>query len=376
MVDFLIIARSARAIAASAKRAGYKVNVADCFNDEDTKSFSESVYQLQFHDDDFETEELIKHIQEVISLYPKIKLVIGSGFESNPEQLNTLSGIAPVLANNKELIIALKDPVKFFGMLGKYSILYPDYSLSRPINLKKYLKKSIGGTGGVHVNWCDQTNSENEVDCYFQEYISGKVLSAVFLANGTCSNIVGFNQQLQSKDFTEMPFLYQGAISLRLDTVENKEIIEDIINKITAETGLKGLCGLDYIVNEGGEVVVLEVNPRPPASFELHEMQQPLFDAHLACFDGKLIDLASQSECTQSLRGYAILYAKENMLISDKVKWPNWVKDKPKFDSVIPAGFPICTVHAEAFSLDKVKSMLFNRLDKIETIIFAEQNAA
>lgn len=376
MVDYLIIARSARALAASAKRAGYKVCVADCFNDEDTKSFSESVYQLRFHDDGFEAEELLNHTQEVISRYPNAKLVIGSGFESIPELLDSLAKIAPVISNSKESIAALKNPLRFFTMLDKSAINHPETLFSRPNSLNKYLIKKAGGTGGDHVNWCDQIDFEEDSNCYFQEYISGVVLSVVFLANGTEARIVGHNQQLQSNEFADMPFLYQGAISLDRNTFENRDVIESIINKITRETGLKGLCGLDYIVNEAGEIVVIEVNPRPPATFELHEVQQPFFDAHIACFDGKLFDCKSQNGNEQLQKGYAILYAKENMMISDKVKWPSWVKDRPSSGKVIAARFPVCTVHAEDISLDKVKTILFNRLQQIESMIVALQNAA
>lgn len=378
MIDYLIVARSARALAASAKRAGYKVSVADCFADEDTQSLSESVHQLQCDGDGFAIEPLFIHIKDVISRYPNAKLVIGSGFESSPDLLDTLAELVPVLGSNKESIVALKDPVNFFEMLDRNSIQHPETSFLRPITSKKYLIKRVGGIGGGHVNWCDQVNSEDEASCYFQEFIFGVVSSVVFLANGSRANIVGFNQQLQSEEFAEMPFLYQGAISLHLDNVEKREVIEGIINKITEETGLKGLCGLDYIIDQAGEIIVLEVNPRPPATFELHEVQQSLFAAHIACFNGKLPACNSHydDKSGQALRGYAILYAKENMLISDKVAWPNWVKDKPGFGTVVPAKSPVCTVHAKDISLDKVKTILFNRLEKIESIIIAMQNAA
>ena len=375
MVDYLIVANSGRAIAASAKQAGYKVSVADCFVDEDTKSFSESFQQLQYSDDGFNAEELLSHVENIISRYPDAKLVYGSGFESNPELLEKIGKLIPIYGNSKETVVSVKDPVIFFGLLDRHGIHYPDVIYSKPAIPKKYLVKRIGGIGGNHVNWSDQEivdiNSEN----YYQKFIPGAVSSVVFLANGERAKLVGFNRQLQTKEFIDMPFLYQGAISLNKEAVQERDIVKNIVSTITRETGLKGLCGLDYIIDEEeANVLVLEVNPRPPGTFELHEGRQSLFDAHIACFEGGLPESTGQHNNESGFRAYAILYAKEKLFISDKVKWPGWVKDRPTYNNNIEAMFPVCTVYAEENSIDKVKTILFNRLHKIESIIVATQN--
>jgi len=383
MTDFLIIACSARTLAASAKRAGYNVHVIDCFADEDTRSLTKSAHQLQFDCGGFAEEQLLVHAREVISRHANVTVVVGSGFEANPELLDKLSEIAPVLSNSKNTVVSLKEPVSFCEILNRNAIKHPDISLLRPIDAKKWLIKKVAGIGGGHVNWLEQACSGSQSDCYYQQYISGVVSSVVFLANGSHANIVGFNQQLQSDQFADMPFLYQGAVSVNVITDQHKHVIEEIINKITEKTGLTGLCGLDYIVDDSGDIYVLEVNPRPPSTFELHEDKQSLFDAHLACFDGRLIDYRNQHDCQgkgnnhdEQSRGYVIFYAKEDIQISDSIDWPDWVKDRPLSGAVIPKKFPVCTVHAQENSIDKLKVLLFNRLDKIESFIAARQNAA
>ncbi|HIF51709.1 MAG TPA: ATP-grasp domain-containing protein [Thiotrichaceae bacterium] len=376
MIDYLIVARSGRAIAASAKQAGYKVSVADYFADEDTKSLSESVHQLQYHCDGFEIESLLGHIEDVISDYPDAKLVLGSGFEDRLELLDSVGKLAPVLANCKGTVLRLKEPISFCEILDKEGIKHPHTTYSRPIDSKKYLVKKVAGIGGEHVSWFENNLAYDESGFYYQEYIKGIVSSVVFLADGLHAHIVGFNQQLQTDQFVEMPFLYLGAMTTNEVSPQHKTIIQKIINSISAETGLKGLCGLDYIVDEFDEVIVLEVNPRPPATFELHETTQSLFDAHLSCFDGLLTDYNCLDGEEDKYKGYVIFYANKEIKISDKIVWPLWVKDRPSSESVIALKFPVCTVHAEENSMDKLKSVLFNRLKEIESIIVAMQNAA
>jgi uncharacterized protein len=377
MVDYLIVARSGRALAASAKRAGYKVNVADYFADEDTKSFSETVHQLQYHCDGFEVESLLSHIQNVISLSPNVKLVAGSGFEHCPALIENLSKLLPVLANSKETILRLKEPMSFCEILDKGEIKHPDTSYSQPTGSKKYLQKKVAGIGGGHVRCLDNSESSDESDCYYQEYINGTVSSVVFLADGIQAHIVGFNEQLQTTKFADMSFLYLGAMVKNDNSEQHKAIIHRIINTITSDAKLIGLCGLDYIVDETGEIIVLEVNPRPPATFELHETeQQSLFNAHISCFDGLLTENKYMNNTKDIFKGYVIYYANKEVKISDKIVWPLWVKDRPLSKSVIQMKFPVCTVHAEENSMDKLRNVLSNRLEEIESIVVAMQNAA
>jgi len=374
MTDFLIVARSGRALAASAKHAGHRVHVMDCFADEDTKTLSSSTYQLRYHCEGFDKTALIEQVKELVLCCPKVVLVVGTGFERTPELLDSLAEIIPVISNDKNTIHDLKDPVALYDMLRCASINAPEVSLTRPIDSGAWLLKEIAGIGGGHVKWLSRINSNIGSDCYYQKYIPGVVSSAVFLAMETHAILVGINEQLQSEQFNEMPFLYKGVVSLNsVDEQHRKNVIE-IINKITKQTGLIGLCGIDFIVIESGEIVVLEVNPRPPSSFEFHEQELNLFDAHLACFEGREINYRHKD--TNKSRGYAIYYANKEININNKIDWPDWVKDIPSVGSTITKQFPVCTVHAEEDSADKVKAVLEKKLNNIKTIIMTQQHAA
>ena len=372
MKDILIVARSGRALATSAYEAGYTVHVLDFFADEDTKSFAKTTHQLQPHPEGFDKIELMQQVKKLVSCYPKAVLVVGTGFEKTPELLENLVEIIPVFSNDKKTVHNLKDPVYLYNMLRFASIKTPEISFECPINSDGWLLKEIAGTGGGHVKWLSQINPSS-CSGYYQEHISGSILSAVFLANCTHAILVGISEQLQSKQFNSMPFLLGGVVRQSSDYQQQRQSIIEIINKITKQTGLKGLCGIDYIVTNSGLIFVLEVNPRPPSSFELYEKQSILFDAHLACFENKKFDF--KLEQTNQVKGYAVYYAKQNIKINSNIAWPSWVKDRPCIGSAIAKKDPVCTVHVKDESIIDVKALLQKRLVDIETIIITEQDA-
>ncbi len=374
MTDYVVIARSGRSLAASAHRATYRVHVIDCFADEDTKLVSNSTHQVDLLDDDFDESALFKKVRELASYLPEMILVIGAGFEKRTELLDRLADIAPVLGNSKSVVDTLKDPVSFHKLLSDATISTPEISSSRPPAIKDWLLKRSAASGGDHVQWASHIETEPVPDCYYQKYISGVVSSAVFLAMKTHANIVGYSEQLQSDQFTEMPFLYKGAISKQAIENKHKQRIEEIVNEITARTGLLGLCGIDYVVADSGEIFVLEINPRPPSSFDLHEQQVSLFGLHIGCFEGRKNNYNYRQ--ADRIKGYAIYYAKRVVRIDETIVWPAWVKDIPTFGTVIKPQHPVCSVHTEAESIVKVKTDLDKKLNHIETMFMAQQNAA
>ena len=365
MQDYLIIARSGRSLAESAKRAGYSVHVLDSFADEDTCRFSASIKQLQYTENGFAENELIESIEDVLSEYPDAVVVTGSGFEIYPDLIDQIAQSATIYSNTAETIRLLKHPTTFFELLDSCDIKHPKTLITAPNNPDNYLVKKIASTGGEDVHWYNTFPNNNQQDYYFQEYIDGTVLSAVFLSNGNHSSIVGFNKQWQSSQFESMPFLYGGVCSLSEVTEQHYDVIKKSIDCLVGKTGLKGLCGIDYILTDDDEIYVLEVNPRPPASFELHEITTSLFDAHIASFKG---DMKKYSpERCNGMRACAILYAEFELCIPPDFEWPVWVKDRPVAGARIKKYYPVCTIHAENDSWFDINRDIESRRKQIET---------
>ena len=357
-------------MANSAKKAGYKVGVIDAFLDEETVLLSslafKATYTHQFGFDIVELEKLIK--QKFLNSI----VVVGSGFEINPEQINHISKYAPVLSNSTEIINTVKHPKSLEKLLNEEFIRYPFTTFQRNecSDNKTFLLKEIGAMGGGHVQRKSRLSNIQPLankNFYYQEFIKGNVFSAVFLANGDRATLIGLNQHLKSNQFSDQPFLYEGAISIISKNQKDVDKVNAIINKITKKISLVGLCGIDFIIDEYGVIFVIDVNPRPPSTFELHESKQSLFPAHLACFQGDLIHyLSDNDKCS---RGHAIYYAKEDTIIYEELNWPEWVKDRPSSRQTISVKNPICSIFAEGDSETQVENILYKRLEEIELFV-------
>ena len=254
-------------------------------------------------------------------------------------------------------------------LLNAKSIRYPFTSFCKQDfnNSSKFLIKEVAGMGGGHVTFEAHLDrkliSDNKY--YYQEYIEGTVYSAVFLANGMDARLIGINQHLKSTQFSSKPFLYEGAITTNLDEKKNSDEINFVINKITKITKLFGLCGIDFIVDKSGSIYVIDVNPRPPSTFELHESKHSLFADHIDCFKGNLSNNILPNH--NKLYGHIIYYAKDDL--AKFPSWPHWVKDIPEAGTKVSAGNPVCSIYAEANSPNEVKNLLYRRLRKIELSI-------
>ncbi len=277
-----------------------------------------------------------------------------------------------MISNSAETIRTVKNPKFLKKILNEESIQFPFTIFNREelVHSKNFLVKKIGGIGGGHVLYessLSNIDALTDKDFYYQEFIEGTVYSAVFLANGNAANLIGLNRILGSKQFPEHPFLYEGAISIAFKNENTLVKIVSIINKITKRTGLFGLCGIDFIIDENEFIFIIDINPRPPSTFELHESQESLFAAHISSFSGGSINYSSVNH--NFSKGHIIYYTKKNLLIPENLKWPAWVQDRPLGKQRILIKNPVCTIYAEGDSEKQVENRLINRFREIELFI-------
>ena len=359
---YLIIAQSGRALAASAAAAGIATYVIDRFADLDTCSITLSTRQVAGTESGLDTNQLMG----ILADFSKTSLagvVVGSGLEAHPDILDTLSGRWRLFGNNTEIVQRCKDPQQFISLLDKLGIPHPETNMGFKRISGNWLLKQMGGAGGGHIH--RYTNGDIPAHYYIQEKLEGRSLSIVFLANGKDANVVGVNETWTFAPHNNN-YRYAGAVTLPDVETELYASFEEVIRLLTHELKLIGLCGLDVIIDNAGQFYVLEVNPRPTATFELHENNNSLFYAHVIACQGELVILPDQSPGS---RGHEVIYTDSDLYIP-QLKWPEWIVDRPHHPGIrIATGEPICTIRAAAISpggvrdkLEQHKAVLYKQL--------------
>jgi predicted ATP-grasp superfamily ATP-dependent carboligase len=254
----------------------------------------------------------------------------------------------PLLGNSPEIVATVKNPKSFTKLLDTLGIPYPEIRYTAPRRAENWLTKSNGGSGGGHVRWsCDERSSNSET--HYQRYVHGRSLSATVLASGSEARVIGYCEQWCDSTSPARPFTYGGAVTLDERSLSRSVVgaVQEAGRAIVNATGMRGLCSVDFVADENNWWLI-ESNPRPGATFELHEQGVSLFKCHVEAMYGQLNDRA-RVRCTAQ-RGYAIVYAPRRLTVLPDWEWPSWVTDRPRVGTVIDEGEPVCSVHAEGAS--------------------------
>lgn len=355
---FIIAAASGRSLSASAGRAGLRAHVLDWFADQDTRASAAGVHQVGTPRTGFDAEQLLAAARRVSVSSKRPGLVVGSGFEDRLELLASLARGRRLCGNPTEVVRRVKDPEQFFGLLKRLGVPHPETAWHPVAAPAGWLQKRIGGAGGAHVRPLPG-DGRCPAGYYLQRQVSGRPFSAVFLADGTGAVIIGYNELWHAKDFGQSPFLYGGAVALPGIDERAQSQVTDTIQELVAALGLRGLCGLDLIIDEDARWYALELNPRPPATFELHEPRGGLFRAHLLACDGTLPKPPFNR--SRYSRAHAVLHATRPTRILAS-GWPAWTADRPAVGTQVAYGGPICTVHAQELDSPTAKRRVTERL--------------
>jgi len=371
----LIAAFSARALAASARRAGYEPLVVDCFGDEDTVALAAASRCLPARVQvGFTARPLIAALESLVAeaSSPPIGLVLGSGFECNPRLVSKIAARFPLIGNDAETIQRTKDPAHFFRILDELGVPHPETRLDAPSDTDGWLMKRIGGSGGLHIHICP-SEPRRDVRRYFQRRIAGEEISLMGLVSEKSAAFAASRQW--TSPLPRRPFRYGGATgSLPLEEDLEARLIEMSL-AVSEALSLRGIVSFDYLLRDG-EPFLLEVNPRPGATLDVFDdAAGTLFKAHVeACRGGDPAALLASGWHPPVARAAAFLYADKGPLSVSSIDWPDWASDRPRPGSVIGAGQPLATVIAEGLSVDEVQAACVQRLGALETLLYDHSN--
>ena len=336
-----LLSASVRAHTQEAWQRCQPVVAIDGFGDADLQA--DRVFRTGLEDGQF-TSEVVEIVAQESGLGDR--LVYGSGFEAVPELLDALQAHVEVLGNSADVIRLASDPVRLAEHLDRLGIPAPETRDKPPEDPTGWLLKRKGRSGGCHVRPTAENVADPVRDCW-QRFCPGEAHSALFLSSGTAARVAGVSRLLAG-EVESSPYAWSGAVGPVEVLPEVLEQVQWIAETLTRETGLRGLCGFDFILNARERVQVIDLNPRLTATCELYRerFMTDYLSAHVeACESGRLDALPDDADLPSGpVRGVKVIYAPWTIAGKEGIVWPDGAADLPGEGVSVPAGQPLCTV--------------------------------
>ena len=380
----LIAGISARALAESAARAGYRVLAVDGFGDLDVRRVAE-VRLARDARDRYSPGAAVRAARGARAE----AVVYAASFENHPRAVRTLAAGRALWGNPPEVLACVRDPLLLAATLARHGLATPAVRAAAPRSLRgSWLAKprASGGGSGV-VAW--RPGRRTPRDAYFQERIAGVPGSIVFAADGRHAVPLGLSCLLAGeRAFGAAGFRYSGNILVgRGDaafTDDDRLCVRAIAlaEATTQAFGLVGVNGIDFIARRGTPYPI-EVNPRYTAAMELVERAYGLsiFAIHARACAGRLpaFDLAAARRAPPPRAiGKAILYARGDVVLGDTRPWldDDSVRDVSAPGTRCRRGQPICTIFATGRDAVECRVALGRRAARLYTEIEAHGTSA
>ena len=374
-VDLLIVGASTRAAAYSALRSGFHPLCLDQFGDSDLRA-NAAVEQVSDYPQGL--------LPRLLAL-PRLPLAYVGGLENSPEILSQLAAQHELWGNDVGTVTHVRNPESLSEAARLARVSMPDWRLEAdapPTDAGWIIRPRFGAGGRGIFDWTSehaQTATLSEPH-QFQKRIAGESFSAVFIATREAGDIrfIGVTQQLIGMpECHARPYQWCGNIGPVTLSVGVENLVRRLGNILKWKLGLRGIFGIDFLVDDDGVPWVTEVNPRYPASVELLEFAtgQALFQEHAACFTSvELPELDWEPVYTGEYLGKAVLYSPVDFALTTPLlpsvensssEWPELAADLPEPGQQFRKGDPVCTVYASGTSVQRVRDELSARLNDL-----------
>jgi predicted ATP-grasp superfamily ATP-dependent carboligase len=358
--SLLIAAISGRALAAAARRAGYRPLVADFFCDTDTVVLAERAMKLPGDlKGGIDAKRIIATLRQLAGDDQPVAVVLGSGFERMTKTVDEVARHFPLAGNCGAAIRRIKDPQLLAADCVELGIPHPEFRWDRPPDPENWVAKTAGGAGGAHIK---RAAAESPTTGrYFQRFVAGRSISALFVGDGQTARIVGFSRQWASPA-PAAPYRYGGAVRLRRFDRGQTVMIRGWLSGLVRRAGLVGLCSADLIRGPDG-CNLIEINPRPGATLDIFDdADAPLIEAHLRAAAGKAYHLPRFADSMASM----VTYAAAPIAHFPSIAWPEWTADHQSPGTRLVAGDPVCTVFARGPSADLTRRLITGQARRLQ----------
>lgn len=249
----LILGASGRAAAASARRAGLTPFVVDLFADRDTLELCGHVVRCP-------PAEYPAGLFDRARRMPPMPWLYTGGLENYPELVGELAAERELWGNDALRVRLARHQTMIALRLRKCDLVAVRPRL-RPRGHGVWVRKPWRSAGGRGVRLAVPGDGPESDVCY-QEFVSGRPMSAVLGGHA----LLATHQQFVGEPWLHADrFAYCGNL-----TAEPAGRIAAVSRAVADVVEPRGVWGFDWIDRDGTPVLV-EVNPRYPASVEVAE---------------------------------------------------------------------------------------------------------
>ncbi len=352
----MIVGASCRAAAASATAAGWAVYAADLFDDLDLAAAAVATRKAGRYPDG---------LVSAVASFPPAPWSYTGAVENHLHVLDSIAARRPLAGNDAARVRHVRQPATLATTLRAAGLRAPE-TITAPDGVPtdgSFLRKPVASAGGRGiVVWTPLVPPTRE-PCIWQRRTAGEPLSAVLALSADSGRVLGVTRQLVGAAWCRAPaFAFCGAILMPRAAVPTKVHTQfnAVATTLAARCELRGIVGIDTILESDGMLTVLEVNPRPTASAELIERSEgtSIMATHLAAF-GHVSPHSSHAGCP-GIWSKAILFAARPTPIDEALldrlfeRAAPWtaadgspaLADIPRPGQVLRAGAPVLTVFA------------------------------
>ncbi len=197
------------------------------------------------------------------------------------EQASNLN--TPTLGCSSEAICLTSNKLLCNQILEKHAISFPMTSLAQDWNLTAfdssdgYIAKPIDGAGCIDTHYLatqkdvekyiGQLHCEQSGITMIQQYLSGEQISLTVLLTDTYCELLAINQQLINNIDNRLSLVELKINAFWNSTQLSTSKLTTLIQQLkSAIPGLKGLIGIDIVVNDD-EINIIDINPRITTSY-------------------------------------------------------------------------------------------------------------
>ena len=352
----------------SLAKLGYEPWVIDCINARDTQRIAHTMLISQ--------RDYPHKLPAMIEKAPKAAPIMMAGnLENYPDLWEALSFGREIFGSNANAIRAARQVGALSEITPPKGIKHPkiklDQGLFNKLNMlifgnwdrKKYLSKPIASAGGMGIHFWEKGTSIGK-DRYLQQYIPGTPIGTVFRADGWSVQLLGACETLVGESaFGADNFNYVGNIGELQLSEKARAAISQIAVAMTQRHDLRGIFGIDFVMDFSGKLWPIEINPRYTASVEVLERSK-----EFAAYDEVTSPRKKKDdEQPQITWGKALVRAKQDCITPDlfKIFPEKYIANIPQANTTICKGTPICTVFADALTRDEVFKSLKEKAQQV-----------